>query len=293
MTAPRAGPMPITISLMGEVSFRRGERERNPRKGEIREVKFSVDEGFAVLEQKILRYLREPPFSNDGTQLLEQVVYFKASKNAAQSAYKRLDDVSFDLLLRERWGNITQADVDRLADGEEDPVLVAASVAAGFAFQFFVYVSSGAAASAPALRRATAARIVESTQAIAEFARSNQIGPITTNHLIVTHARQPEGTAVRLPDDNTTRQARALDDAIRDMAAPPTDDVDTELIEVEIGGAWVSLRVRVSSLRAALRLPAHDIFTRGIFHGFTPAVETPVDADMEDEDHQSDGEMIV
>ncbi|GLE11062.1 hypothetical protein PINS_up023360 [Pythium insidiosum] len=298
MAAPRAGPLPTKSDLIGEIAFRRGERSKNPRKGENRQIRFTVCEGFNVLLQKIMRFLDEPPFSSDGTHVIETDVYFKASKNAPQTAYKPLTRETFELLLQERWSNITQADVDKVAGDEVEPARVAVNVAASFSFQFFVYVSSTGSTTAPAaLRRATAARIISSTQAVADFARTQSyLGPITTNHLVISHARQPEGTGVHLRDDNTTRQAQALDEMIRDADQPQPEDNDTAIIDVEIGGAWVKLRVRVSSLRAALRLPQHDIFSRGIFHGFTPTAPTPVLPDMRDQDHagsDEDEDMVV
>ncbi|KAJ0391604.1 hypothetical protein P43SY_000137 [Pythium insidiosum] len=205
MTTSRAGVLPTTDSLIGQVSFRRGELTSSPRKVEIRLLRFTVEEGYAVLKEKIVRFLDEPPFSNNATHLLEPNVYTKASKNAAQPTYKLLDRSTFDQLLRERWADITQADVDKLTDAETNPDAVAGLVASGFVFQFFVYVSAAGSASTAALRRATASRIVQSTEAVAEFAKTQALGPIMTNHLAVTHARQSEGTPVQLPAANTTR----------------------------------------------------------------------------------------
>ncbi|KAJ0411451.1 hypothetical protein ATCC90586_008500 [Pythium insidiosum] len=106
----------------------------------------------------------------------------------------------------------------------------------------------------------------------------------------------PEGTGVHVRDDNTTRQAQALDEMIRDAEQPHPEDNDTAIIDVEIGAAWVKLRVRVSSPHAALRLPQHDIFSRGIFHGFTPTAPTPVLPGMRDQDHagsDEDEDMVI
>ena len=97
-------------------------------------------------------------------------------------------------------------------------------------------------------------------------------------------ARQPEGTALEIPDDNTTRQAQALDHLLaarQETPAPP----DVQLIEVELFGSWVQIPVKVASLRRALGLPPHDIFTAGIFHGFTPTVAQPTGHDVNNVDH--------
>lgn len=292
MSTPKAGPLPETSDLIAEVSLRRGERSRNPRKSETRIIRFTVSDGFAVLRQKILRFLSQPPLSTERAQLIDPDVYIKASKNAPQAAYKRLDADAFEARVRERWANITQADVDAFAPGVDDPVEVATRVASEFVFQFFVYISGPVTAAPPGLRRATQPRIADATEAVAAFARAQALGPITRNHLIVSHARQPEGTPVTLPTDNTTRQAQELDEMILNAErSSPTVATDMAHVEVEIGGAWVRLRVRVSSLRLALGLPSHNIFTHGIFHGFTPVAPQPSQPEMEDEDHMMDDDV--
>ena len=293
MAAARAGMLPQDSDLRAEVVFRRGEMAKNPRKGESRELRFSMNEGFAVLRQKIMRFFNQAPFSSSGIQMLDPDVYFKESKNAPQSTFKRLDDTNFAILLQARWSKITQADVDKVASGETRPRELGKLMAIAFSFQFFVYVSAPISAQATSLRRATASRIAESAQAVAEFSRQQEyVGPITTNHLVVTHARQPEGTPVEFPDDNTTRQARALDDIIRRTPTnSPNNDPESAEIEVQIGGAWVRLRVKIASLRAALNLPQHDIFSRGIFHGFTPVPPAPLGEDVQDLDHMQGDEV--
>ncbi|KAF4128817.1 hypothetical protein GN958_ATG21987, partial [Phytophthora infestans] len=90
------------------------------------------------------------------------------------------------------------------------------------------------------------------------------LGPIAFNHVVTTHARQPDHTEFTLPDDNTTRQAIALDDAAAQLAAevPGKRPAQVATIRHEINGIWNNLRVDITSLRAALGLPAHDIFTQ-------------------------------
>ncbi|KAJ8569268.1 hypothetical protein ON010_g5992 [Phytophthora cinnamomi] len=66
---------------------------------------------------------------------------------------------------------------------------------------------------------------------------------------------------------------------------------DAVEIEVELFGAWVKIQVKRSSLRAALRLPQHDIFSRGIFHGFQPEMMMPQGSDIPDSDHNALMEM--
>ncbi|KAJ0392196.1 hypothetical protein P43SY_009983 [Pythium insidiosum] len=294
MTAPRAGVLP-TSHLRGAVVFRRGEITKNPRKGETRDVRFTLDDGFAVLKEKIMRYLRSPPFATDGSRLVDGIVYFKDSKNVPQARFKILDEASFESLVRARWAKITQADADLLVLGTPANDDFGMRVASSFLFELFVYLTPPAGSTLQSLRRATASRIAESAEAVAAFTRNGPtLGPIATTHVVVTHARQPDGTPVRLPDDNTTRQAMALDTAIADMAcAQSARDASRDVaeIEIQIGGAWVKLPVRIASLRSALRLPQHDIFTQGIFHDFTPvpSAVAPQD-DVLDEDHMSDEE---
>ena len=54
-------------------------------------------------------------------------------------------------------------------------------------------------------------------------------------------------------------------------------------IRIELNGTWVDVRVDVSSLRLALGLPPHDIFTNGIFNEYVH--HETVGADVEDTDH--------
>lgn len=62
-------------------------------------------------------------------------------------------------------------------------------------------------------------------------------------------------------------------------------------IQMEINSSWTDFRVDVASMRAALGLPAHDIYTTGIYHGFEPV--PPPEVDLEDVDHMDDTQMNV
>ncbi|KAE9275113.1 hypothetical protein PR003_g29423 [Phytophthora rubi] len=153
-------------------------------------------------------------------------------------------------------------------------------------FEFFVYCKARPKA-APTHHRATATRIRTATRAVQQYQEENNatLGPITFNHVVTTHARQPDNTAFAIPEDNTTRQAIALDAAAAQISAASTSEPQQHIasIRLEVNGTWNSFRVDVASLRHALGLPAHDIFTQGIFHGFVP-VDAPVQ-DLNDIDH--------
>lgn len=132
-----------------------------------------------------------------------------------------------------------------------------------FEFEFFVYIEPQKKNSST-LRRTTTSRIAVVAQevSIMQQERGISLGPIAAHHIAVHRARQPDGTPIDIPTDNTTRQAQALDAAIREL--PPLrggDASDVAEIEVQLFGAWVSIPVRISTLRRALRLPQHDIFS--------------------------------
>lgn len=96
------------------------------------------------------------------------------------------------------------------------------------------------------------------------------LGPITAHHIAVHRARQADSTALTIPTDNTTRQAQALDVELlrlEQQQGETQEDEDSYELDVQVFGTWVKIPVRVSSLRAALRLPQHDIFSRGISTG--------------------------
>ena len=61
---------------------------------------------------------------------------------------------------------------------------------------------------------------------------------------------------------------------------------DNPLLEVYMNGTWVHLPVRLHSLRAALRLPQHDLFEQGIFQDCYITVSAPAGNDVPDIDHQ-------
>ncbi|EEY55590.1 uncharacterized protein PITG_09530 [Phytophthora infestans T30-4] len=132
-------------------------------------------------------------------------------------------------------------------------------------FEFCVYCRGRD--NRPTIHRATASRIKQATVAVQRYQQENDIAldPITMNHIVTTHARQPDETQFTLPDDNTTRQAMALDASMTTTATTHHADAKPHLstIRLEINGNWNDFRVEVASLRSALGLPAHDNFTQG------------------------------
>ena len=151
--------------------------------------------------------------------------------------------------------------------------------------------------------RATARRIADATAEIQRFQSDNEVevGPIATNHFVVTRARQLPGTDLCIPSDNTMRQAQELDQYVRDIAAAndttliqgmgaaPVSSEQEEgvvYIEIKLCHTWMRLPVRLNSLRQSLHLPQHDIFRQGIFHGFIPVPPSiPTGTDIPDVDH--------
>ena len=99
----------------------------------------------------------------------------------------------------------------------------------------------------------------------------------------MTHARQADNTPVTLPDDNTTRQAMALD---RETHPETRTTSNIATVRIRIQQVWMNVELDILSLRAALRLPAHDIFHEGIYHEFRP--ETAPLNDINDTDHMDD-----
>ncbi|OWY99744.1 hypothetical protein PHMEG_00029206 [Phytophthora megakarya] len=280
MTTPRAGVLPCDVPLQGVVMFRTGERLKGPRKGIAKRFEFVAEEGFAVARAKILQLMTGSEFGAGRTVIEDENVFIKATKNARQQDFKTLSATNFSEILNRRWACITDDDIAVLASNEKP-------IYAQFVFEFYVYLAP-IAKSTDGIRRATADRVRVAAAEIAalEVEGGERFGPIATHHLAVHHARQPEGTPLLVPEDNTMRQAQALDATMEALQGENNElDSDVVDIEVELFGMWVKVRVKRSSLRAALRLPQHDIFTRGIFHGFQPEAMMPRGEDVSDTDH--------
>ncbi|KAG4045986.1 hypothetical protein PC123_g18622 [Phytophthora cactorum] len=280
MSGPRAGSIPEDDPLRGMVMFRTGERLKGPRKRIAKRFQFKLSEDFAVTRATIFQLMTEAEFGRNPDVIEDENVFFKGTKNARQQDFKALSATNFGELLRRRWACITEGDITAMASNA-DPIY------RQFVFEFFVYLAP-VAKPTDGIRRATADRVRAAAAEIAALqAQGNErLGPIATLHLAIHYAGQPEGAALVVPDDNTMEQARDLNaaaEAIREADHEPDHDVVET--EVELFGAWVKIRAKRSSLRAALRLPQHDIFTRGIFHGFPPDAMMPQGEDIPDTDH--------
>ncbi|KAL3660763.1 hypothetical protein V7S43_014166 [Phytophthora oleae] len=63
----------------------------------------------------------------------------------------------------------------------------------------------------------------------------------------------------------------------------------TGMVTIKMNGLWMPVEVDIISLRRAIGLPDHDIFTQGIFHQFNPAPAT--NSGMQDVDHFDDEDI--
>ena len=284
--AARAGPLDPSAEHKAQVTIRKGNISENPRGGVVQHYTIRVSEGFDVLKAKALSFRTSAEFA--GARLVNENVYFKKSKGAAQSQFIALDADNFETQIANRWSLISQGDVSRW-EREGKTILEA------FVFEFFVYIHrNNRANSVPTgLRRATAARVQEAAATIAAYERENnvELGQITNHHLQIHQARQPQGTPFQMPNDNTTRQAQELDEELRRIRERDADaDAEAGLTErnirLKIQGVWLDVPVDLASLRTALGLPQHNLFHGGIFHEYEhPRLETE---DIEDVDHLQD-----
>ncbi|KUF98839.1 hypothetical protein AM588_10011624 [Phytophthora nicotianae] len=242
--------------LNGIETARKGIVEKQPRGGKIKKFTFTLDDGFEVLRTKLFGYLEREPFT--GLQLNDERIHFKTSKGASQNQVFVVNADNFETLLRRRAKRVSN--VERKSWNQD--------VLGNLSFEFFLYCKARPKP-APTLHRATAARIRTATAVVERYQENNGVvlGPITLNHLVTTHARQPDSTQFTIPSDNTTRQAMAIDEAAARLATASQNNAQrqTASIRLEINGAWNTFKVDVSSLRKALGLPDHDIFfTRDI-----------------------------
>ncbi|OWZ03181.1 hypothetical protein PHMEG_00025134, partial [Phytophthora megakarya] len=188
----------------------------------------------------------------------DERIRFRASKGATQSQVCVMTAHNFAAPLARRVKRVS----NRERTSWDNDVL------GNLNFEFFVYCKERPKA-IPTLHRATAARIRTATAAVERYQvkSGSTLGPIAFNQVVTTHARQPDHTEFTLPNGSTTRQAIALDDATAELAAevPRKRQAQVAMIRLEINGIWNNFRVDITSLRAALGLPAHDIFPKAFF----------------------------
>ena len=270
------GDLPTDVNLQGELTIRKGDILENPRGGSRHTFQFTISEGYVVVKAKVSN------FTNMRGQ--EVKVYFKRSKSAVQSQFVELTTASFEDHLKHRWSRISAGDLQKWNDERKTP-------AEGMKFEFFVYTPKETRRAA-GIRRATANRIREAAERIRQFEGDNpniRIGDIQRNHLQIYHARQQEGTAITIPQDNTNRQAAALDEAMRELENENNHleqqrNSNLRSIRIELQGTMLDVRVDIASLRTALSLPQHDLFHQGIYRQYQHP-DLGAEDDCEDDDH--------
>ena len=283
VSAPAAGQFDVDADCNFKCNVRKGDIRENPRGGKGFEFKARVSEGLGVAKAKVLSFVQR---TMNTAQLISEDLYFKKSKGASQSQYLKLEEDNFEEFTRARWNVISTRDVATW-DAEGKSTLEA------FFFEVFIYIHRRAVENIPTgLRRATATRIQASSRQIRNYEENTgvRIGPITRQHVAIRQARQPEGAEFEMPTDNTTRQAQFLDaqreEQVREeeeREGGDDEESNRKKIRIELNGTWVDVWVDVRSLRLALGLPPHDIFTNGIFHKYEH--HETVGTDVEDTDH--------
>lgn len=291
MPSPPAGDFVPESEYNVLLTIRKGAIGDNPRGGVKKEFRLRPSEGFDIMKAKVMN---RDNFQQ-GERLVTEEVYFKTGKSSPQSSFQILTPADFLLRLKNRWGHITQVDVVTWQNEGLSPQ-------EGFKFEFFVYIHRPQRLSShtTTLRRATATRIQEAATVVEAFRVANpnvQMGPITANHLAITHARRPAGAGFELPNDNTTQQAQQLDAAqqelaVRDQEAGRIRGSEERIIRIKVQEHWMDVTVDIQSLRAALGLPDHDLFHQGIYHGYQhptmAGADDMVDVDHDDEQNPAD-----
>jgi len=275
-----AGDLPLDEELTGVLTIKNGLIQDNPRRGLMSEIAVKVSDGYAVLRARVTNIVRRRNVAEDF------VLYFRRTKNAVQSNYQEMTEENFEELLRARWAKITRADVDKWAEDENKTPQQKA------VFEFFVYKPRERRRRANQIQRATQARIADAMQRLTERDNQNDVyrGPIERNHVAVVNARRPdEEQDIVVPNDNTTRQARRLDQMrvqlqAENEQAAAARNAEYKPITIELNGVEVQVRVKVASLREALGLPQHNLIHNGIYHGYNHDPVAP-EEDQEDEEH--------
>ena len=252
------------------LTVQKGCIENNPRSAKKIKLTMKPSEGFNVLKARLLAKINNSDINNPS--FADGHVWFARTKRAPQSKLIKLSDENFQEQLQYRWGNVSNGDISGW-ENETPP----RTQEEGFCFELFMYIEKPQSNSSGGrgIRRATVPRIRQSLEAIQQYEQTTgiQLGEITRNHVAITHARQPEGTALAIPEDNTTRQAQILDQQRAEIQNAVVEheaaaQIPERTIRIKLNGSWVDCSVDLRSLRAALGLPQHDIFTQGIYHGY-------------------------
>lgn len=259
------------------LTVRVGEPLGASRGGWKAEVPFTLCEGLAALTNKCISrfHLIAANQTSGGKKLVlpgDHALYMKRTKHDTQDRYIKLSDDNFVDTLAYRWNVMTANDILQVTS---------------FRYELFLYVRNQSS-STTQIHRATAQRVENARLRRLTFEATNavRLGPIAGHHVDIVNARQIDDNAVfEVPEDNTTRQAMALDQMMTEhvSSAITSGEPETAMISVSISGQWIQLEVNVVSLRRAIGFPDHAIFTRGIFHEFRPTEAT--NGAMEDVDH--------
>ncbi|KAG3103864.1 hypothetical protein PI124_g3357 [Phytophthora idaei] len=124
-------------------------------------------------------------------------------------------------------------------------------------------------------RHATASKVQEAATTIDNYLEQRhdlQVGEIAPTHWSISHARQPEGTTVALPDTATFAQAQHIDA----MQADERVEVESDfrIIHVRIHESReFQLTINVPGLHRVMGLPNYDLLACGIFESFVPPPE--------------------
>lgn len=276
-----AGDLPLNEDLTGQLCIKTGNIQENPRRGQKSTIAVKVSDGFPVLRARVEGIVVGHGVPRDF------ILYFKRTKTAVQSEYQEMTADNFEEWLRARWAKITRAEVEKWQ--EEDGMTPQQKVV----FEFFVYKPRVRQPRARQIQRATQGRIEAARDRIRQHDNTQAIqrGPIELEHLATVNARRPDDAELVLQANNTTIQARYLDQARQQLqnedeqAAAARNSV-MKPITIELNGTMVQVQVNVASLRTALGLPQHNLIADGIFHGYQHQA-VAADEDQEDAEHEN------
>ena len=250
-----AGNFDGSLEYNAEVVVKKGSVTSNPRSGRMGTFKFVPSDGFDVLKANVDNFRLSTDFKNN--PLIDDVVYFKRCKGAAQRHFVHLDHENFQEHLHYRWQRISKGDVDHWRSQNKTP-------REAFCFQFFVYVEKHQRIQERPLpergqikiRRATPSRRRVAADLISEYERESNVtlGPITRYYSSIQHARLPDGTPYTPGQGNTIRQMQELDEEgardrqEREEAAEARTSV-AQPMRLLINGVWVELKVDIMLMR--------------------------------------------
>ena len=100
-----AGNIPLDQELTGVLTVRKGDIQRNPRRGETYSITVKVSDGFEVLRARVHTVSR-PSHVPAGF-----VLYFKTSRRQVQSNFQEMTANNFEDFLTSRWAKITTQEV--------------------------------------------------------------------------------------------------------------------------------------------------------------------------------------